>query len=236
MGSTPVNVRSVIDQARAMARQFVSAGRESVRLPAFDFADWRAIHNRPEDGSSLHEFRVLTKVHFYLTHFLRDMGVEVIPVPVRAAEFIAWAQATGHALSDQHELGHALGDYVNDTLSPITQCRHQGWDIAPGSDTEPALATITIFGETSEQPEVMSAVLHRADGQVLDTIEILAADHPPERAWELVEAFLDRHRPARVFHDQTIRYPSYCADCNGLLVNVASAADIAASGPVPGRP
>lgn len=230
-----MNVRSIIDQARAMARQFVSAGREGVRLPAFEFADWRTIHDRPEDGPSLHEFRVLTKVHFYLTRFLRDMGVEVAPVPVRAVEFMAWAKATGHALSDQHELGHALGDYVNDAATPVTQCRHQGWDIAPGSGGEPTLATITIFGENSEQPEVMSAVLHRADGQVLDTIEVLAADHGPEQAWGMVEAFLDRHRPARVFHDQTIRYPNYCADCNGLLVNVASAADIAAANGAPPR-
>jgi hypothetical protein len=163
------------------------------------------------------------------------MGVEVVPVPVRATDFSAWAKATNHVLTCQHELGHALGEYVNDTATPVTQCRQQGWDIATGSGEDPALTTITIFGESSEQPEVMSVVLHQADGQVLNTIEVLAADQTPQRAWELVERFLDHHRPTRVFHDQTIRYPNYCSDCNGLLVNVASAADIAVSGGAPRR-
>ncbi len=228
-----MNIRSVIDRARAMARQFVAAGKDSVRLPAFEYADWRVIHNRADDQEAQREFRVLSKVHYYLTRFLLDMGVEVLPVPVRAEAFLDWAKAGGHSIADQHALGHALGDYVNDPAAPVTQCRHRGWDVAPGSAGEPVLATITIFGETSEQPEVMSAVLHKADGQVLDTIEVLAADHAPQAAWEMVEEFLDRHRPERVFHDQVIRYPQYCPDCNGLQVNVASAADIAAAAKAP---
>lgn len=225
-----MNLRSIVDRAQAMANQFVAQGRDSVRLPVFDYQDWLRVYQKEEGGESLHEHRVSTKVHFYLIHFLRDMGVEVNPVPVRFSAYEAWCQASGHHPANQHDIAHAVGDYIHDALTPVTQCRHEGWDVAPGSGEANPLATLTIFGENSEQPEVMSVVLHRADGQVLATLELLAAEMPPQQAWEKAEAFLDKYAPARVFHDQTVRYPSYCADCNALLVNVASAQDIQAAG------
>lgn len=224
-----MNIRSVIDRARAMANQFVGQGRDQVRLPVFDYQDWLRIYQKEETGESLHEHRVSSKVHYYLIHFLRDMGVEVLPVPVRWAEYEAWGKATGHNPANQHDIAHAVGDYIHDALTPVTQCRHQGWDVALGSGGTKPLATLTIFGENSEQPEVMSVVLHRADGQVLASLELLAAEMPPQEAWEKAQEFLDKHAPARVFHDQTVRYPHYCPDCNALLVNVASAQDIQAA-------
>lgn len=224
-----MNLSSLIEQARAMAKQFVAKGHAEVRLPVFDYEDWRQIYRRPAQGSSLSEFRQQTKTSFYLMHFLREMGVEVLPVPVRASQFLPWAQKTSHDLADGHDLAHAVGEYVNDPVTPTTGCRHSDMlsGLLPGQG--PALATITVFGENNEQPEVMSVVIHRPDGQVLTSLEILAVDHTPQEAWDQAVAFLDRFRPGRVFHDHTIRYPEYCADCNALLVNVASAADIEAA-------
>jgi hypothetical protein len=225
-----VNIRSIIDRARAMANQFVAQGHDSVRLPVSEYRDWLRVNQKGDSDEAAKEYRVHLKVHYYLIRFLRDMGVEVLPVPVRAEAFAAWCLAHGKALTNQHEISHAVGDYIHDPLNPVTQCRHAGWDIAPGSGENPPLATLTIFGENSEQPEVMSVVLHKADGQVLTSLELLAADHTPQQAWEKAEAFLDKHAPARVFHDQTIRYPQYCPDCNALQVNVASEKDVEAAG------
>lgn len=224
-----MNISAIVEQARAMARQFVAKGHESVRLPAFDYEDWRQIYRRPGQGSSLSEFRQQAKTSFYLMHFLREMGVEVLPVPVRGAEFLPWAAKTSHDLGDGHDLAHAVGEYVNDPATPVTACRHS--DLMAGLllGQGPALATVTIFGENNEQPEVMSVVIHRPDGQVLESLQILAVDHTPQEAWDQAVEFLDRFRPGRVFQDHTIRYPQYCPDCNALLVNVASAADIEAA-------
>ena len=99
-------------------------------------------------------------------HFLREMGVEVLPVPVKAAQFLPWAENTSHDLADGHDLAHAVGEYVNDPATPVTACQHS--DLMAGLlvGQGPALATLTIFGETNEQPEVMSVVIHRPDGQI----------------------------------------------------------------------
>jgi hypothetical protein len=231
-----VNIRSIIDRAKAMAHQFVAQGHDTVRLPVMDYQDWLKVYQQSESGESLNEYRVQTKVHYYLIRYLADMGVEVTPVPVRAEAFAAWCLDTAHAPANPHETSHALGDYIHHPQTPTTQCRHQGWDIAPGSGDNPPLATLTIFGETSEQPEVMSVVLHRADGQVLTSLELLAAEHTPQEAWAKAEAFLDKYSPAKVFHDQTIRYPNYCGDCNALLVNVASEKDVEAASCEPRQP
>ncbi|MFH1033805.1 MAG: hypothetical protein V1806_04805 [Pseudomonadota bacterium] len=224
-----MNISAIIAEARAMAQQFVAKGHESVRLPAFDYEDWRQIYRRPAQGSSLDEFRKQSKTSFYLMHFLREMGVEVLPVPIKASEFMPWAAKTSHDLTDGHELAHAVGEYVNDEATPVTACRHS--DLMAGLllGQGPALATVTIFGENNEQPEVMSVVIHRPDGQVLDSAQFLAADHSPQEAWDQAVTFLDRYHPGRVFQDHTVRYPNFCPDCNALLVNVASAADIEAA-------
>ena len=92
----------------------------------------------------------------------------------------------------------------------------------------PKLATVTVYGDTPDQPEVMCVAMHNPDGYVLETLEILAADYSPEQAWQKAEVFLDRQAPEAVFQDREIRRPEFCADCNALLVNVASQEDISA--------
>lgn len=206
-----------------MAQQFLQQERRQVRLPVFSFEDWCQIYHRQADGASLSEHRLQTRRNWYLMRFLRDQGVEVIPVPIRAQEFFAWAQGGGHDLEDGHELAHAVGEYANRPETPVALCRHEDMSARRGE----VLATLTIFGETPEEPEVMSAAVHTDDGVVLATLEVLAAGHSPEQAWQKVSTFLDLHRPRSVFHDQVVRRPEFCSDCNALLVNLASQEDIA---------
>ncbi len=220
----------IIDEARALARDFVSRGHDQVRLPVFAFEDWRRIYDKPAQGSSLDAFRTQTRRSWYLIHFLRDMGVEVQPVPVRADEFWEWAARGEHDLSNGHELAHAVGEYVNHPGAPLTQCRHSEGLEALARDAEQTLATITVFGENSQAPEVLSVVLHRSDGSVITSLEVLGAEHGSEEAWQMVTDFLDRFQPSKVFHDQSVRRPEFCSDCNALLVNVASPADVEAAG------
>lgn len=219
-----MNLSQVIQQAQAMAKAFQERGPREIRLPVFAFEDWRQVYRRPSDGRALDEFRAYQKRTWYLMHYLRSQGMEVEPVPVLADPFLDWALDNGHQIQNPHELAHAVGEYANEPTSPVSQCRHS----QPGSlgqRVPDLLATITVFGEQPQAPEVMSVVMHRPDGQVLDTLQILAVDCGPEQAWQRAQAFLEQHAPQKVFHDPQVRRPDYCPDCNGLLVNLASAQD-----------
>ena len=217
-----MNTRGIIDRARSLARDFKQNGHEKVRLPAFDYQDWLAVYALPHDEQSQLQFRGQARHTWYLIHFLKEMGIKVAPVPVRSGEFLSWAGENGSSLKNSHDRGHAVGDYVNSPQSKPAPCRHQDAADLLKLGGEAIFATITVFGEQPQEPEVMSVVLHLADGSVAETLEILADDHPPQKAWDLATAFLDQHQPEKVFHDRTIRTPGFCPDCGALLVNVAS--------------
>ncbi|MCB2193541.1 MAG: hypothetical protein KQI62_18345 [Deltaproteobacteria bacterium] len=215
-----MDLSQIINNSREMARRFVAKGHDTVRLPVFSFSDWQAVYDRPSDGASLAEFRRQAKQNWYLTHFLREMNVEVLPVPVAAGPFAQWAEGSEHDLKDAHDLAHAVGEYVNDESTPPAACRHGS--LNPAYDGLGGMVTITVFGEEGGTPEVMTVVQHSMDGQVLQSLQLAAVDYTPEAAWEEAKKFLDRIKPQRVYHDEKVRQPEYCTDCNGLLVSVAS--------------
>ncbi len=221
-----MDLKQVINSSRDLARRFVAQGHDTVRLPVFSFADWQAVYGRPSSGASLAEHRRQAKQNWYLMHFLRDMNVEVLPVPVAAGPFTLWAQGGEHNLKDPHDLAHAVGEYINDPATPPAACRHGA--LNPAYDGLGGLATITVFGEEGGIPEVMTVVQHTTDGQVMQSLQLAAVDYSPEAAWEEAKKFLDRVRPQRVYHDETVRQPEYCPDCNGLMVSVASPEEAAA--------
>ncbi|MBU1276937.1 MAG: hypothetical protein KJ720_16285 [Proteobacteria bacterium] len=221
-----MELSQVINSSRDLARRFVAQGHDTVRLPVFSFGDWQAIYKRPSSGASLAEYRRQAKQNWYLMHFLREMNVEVLPVPVASGPFSQWAQDSEHNLGDPHDLAHAVGEYVNDPQIPVSTCRHGSLNSA--YDGLGGLATITVFGEEGGIPEVMTVAQHTTDGQVLQSLQLAAVDYSPEAAWEEAKKFLDRVRPTRVYHDETVRLPEYCPDCNGLLVSVASPEESAA--------
>lgn len=220
----------IIQEAEKLADTFIAQGLDSVRLPVFDFMDWCAIYKRPSEGASIAAFRDQLRRTWYLLHFLRKKGIEVHTVPVRENEFLAWAESGEHDLSDGHEIAHAVGEYVNDPAVPVSRCNHLGVPKEVLEQLGPNLATIAVFGEDPEEPEAIVTVVHRADGSVLDRIQVLAIEHTPEEAWDQIKTFLDSHKLERVFHDQSVRRPEFCPDCNSLMGNVASAEDIKAAG------
>lgn len=225
-----MNTARIVNEARAMADRFVEQGGRTVKVPVFDYDNWREVYRREQDGSSLTAHRDHSRRNFYLMHYLRAKGVEVVPVAVRADEFAAWVAGGEHDLSDGHGLAHAIGDYVNRPEAKAAPCQHSSELIDELARAAGAVATITAFGDDSENPEVLSAVLHTPDGEVLATLELLAAEMTAQQAWEKVERFLDRYAPRGVFHDRTVRRPEFCGDCNALLVNVASPEDVRSQG------
>ncbi|MGD8563818.1 MAG: hypothetical protein PVG03_14845 [Desulfarculaceae bacterium] len=217
-----MQTRQIIEQARALATQFSQHERDPVRMPVFSFESWLNVFEQPAGGPALNEFRTQQRRNWYLSHFLRQQGLSCEPVEVQADEFLDWAEESGRSLDDGHQRAHALGEYVNRPQAKSAACRHHGLGEPMPTGKQEMLATITVFGETAEAPEVMSVVLHRPDGQVLRSLEILAIDYSPDQAWQKAMALLDQYEPDKVFHDKQIRRPEFCPACNALLVNVAS--------------
>ncbi len=220
----------IIQEAEKLADTFIAQGLDSVRLPVFGFDDWCAIYERPSQGSSLTAFRNQVRRTWYLLHFLRKKGVEAITVPVREKEFRSWAEGSEHDLADGHGIAHAVGEYVNDPAVEPSRCNHQGVPKEVMDQLGPNLATITVFGESPEEPEAIVTVVHRPDGSVLNRLQVLAIECSPQQAWNQIKRFLDDHKLERVFHDQNVRRPEFCPDCNSLMGNVASLEDIKAAG------
>jgi hypothetical protein len=225
-----MNTRGIIDRARKLAGDFKQKGHDRVRLPAFDYQDWLAVYSLPHNGESQLQFRGQVRHTWYLIHFLQEMGIKVEPVPVRSTEFLNWAGKNGASLKNGHDRGHAVGDYVNDPKNRPAPCNHADASELLKLGGEALFATITVFGEQPQEPEVMSVVLHLSDGSVVNSMQILADDHTPQEAWDMATGFLDKHQPQKVFHDRTVRTPSFCEDCGSLLVNVASPEDMAGAG------
>ncbi|KIX11007.1 hypothetical protein [Dethiosulfatarculus sandiegensis] len=222
-----MNIREIIREAQALAAAFAEKGKKEIRLPVFSYADWLGVYKREDDQKAAEAYRELTRKNWYLIEFLKAKGMIPQPVRVEALEFSAWAKGSGHKTGNPHDLAHAVGDYVNKEDAQISPCTHMEFPLGL-PEGMPCLATITVFGERPEEPEVMSVVLHRSDGSVLKSLEILANDYSPQQAWQMAMTFLDDHQPLGVLHDKTIRKPQFCSDCNSLLVHVAAREDIEA--------
>jgi hypothetical protein len=222
-----LNTREIIREAQALAGAFVKKGKKQIRLPVFSYADWLEIYKRDDDQKARDAYRELTRKNWYVMELLKAKGMAPQPVKVDAFKFSAWAREAGHKTDNAHDLAHAVGDYVNRSAAKISPCTHMEFPTGL-PEGMPCLATITVFGERPEEPEVMSVVLHRSDGSVLKSLEILANDYSPQQAWQMAMTFLDDHQPMGVLHDKTIRKPQFCSDCNSLLVHVASREDIEA--------
>jgi len=219
-----LDTTKIIGQARSMAQRFSGGIKRQMRLPVFDFDDFLDVYDLPANGLGLSQYRDHCRRTWYLMQFLRQAGVEPQAVAVGGQAFAQWARATGQDLSDGHGRAHAVGDFVNDPAHKPSQCQHVSpmASLAVGS----ALATISLLGESPDQPEVVGVALHLRDGQVLEVFNVLTCDHTPEQAWGMVSGFLDGRQPRRVFQDQTVRRPEFCPDCGELLCNVASSRDV----------
>lgn len=210
-----------------MAQRFAAGDNKQMRLPVFDFDDFLDVYDLTPDGSALAKFRDHCRRTWYLMHFMRGLGMDPVPIQVTANGFENWLENHPHDTSDGHELAHAVGDYVNEPSVQPAKCSHSNEfaELAKGV----GLATITMFGENPDMPEVVGVALHLHDGEVIETLEVLTSEYSPQDAWNIVQGFLDRHQPKQVFKDDTVRRPEFCSDCGMLLCNVASAADIDAT-------
>ena len=212
----------IIHAAREHAQQAHQQGVRSIRLPVLSFKDWAEFFERPDGLADREAHRTLQKRNYYFKHFLQGHGIEVTMVLCTNRDLRIWADDNAHQLTGEREKSHVLIHYINQPDLPPTKCVHKRpltADLA-GSSLE-LFASITMFGDNPEQPELMSTVVHTRDGLVVDSFEALSVEHDPQEAFGLAAELMARHGVRNAFQDPQVRVPQFCPDCNELLVNVA---------------
>ena len=216
----------LINAAREHARVANEQGVRSMRLPVLSLRDWTEFFQQPVGLAAEEAHRTLQKRNYYFKHFLEGYGIEVTMVLCSASELRQWAADSNHPLTEEREKSHVLIHFINQPDLPPNKCVHKKpvtADLA-GSSLE-LFATITMYGDNPEQPELMSTVVHTRDGQVADSLEILSVEHNPQEAFGLASELMARHGVKNAFHDPQVRTPQFCPDCNELLLNVAGSGE-----------
>jgi hypothetical protein len=215
-------ISGAMEQAKAAKQQGVT----SVRLPVLSFSEFCRIFEREDDYSSRQDHRTHQKRNFYFKRFLEDQGIDVTMVTCRSEELKTWARETDHDLNTDQERTHALAHFVGRPELPAAACVHKRpLTTAMAECGLELFATLTTFGESSERPEILSTAVHTRDGQVVESLEVLAVEHSPQEAFGLCSEFMAKHGVVNAFHDQVVRRPEFCPDCGELLVNVAGPAE-----------
>ncbi|MFH1134577.1 MAG: hypothetical protein V1816_00675 [Pseudomonadota bacterium] len=221
-----MNTSRIIAAALEAAKQAQARGVPKVILPVMEFKEWSTYHFRPDNLASREAFRAEQKRSFYFKKFLQGREIEVALVVCRADQVIAWAEEHDHPLTNDQERTHVLAHYSNQPDIAGPQCVHKKPDPAILADLGlQVYGTLSIFGESPDAPEILSAVVHTREGQVVDAKEILAAERETEEAFGLASEFFRAGGVKHAFLDQQVRRPEFCPDCHELLLNVASDAE-----------
>lgn len=217
-----MNTAEIIRGAREHARLAGRRGLKTVRLPVTSFEEWAQIYGRADDEAGREAYRRQQKRNFYFKHFLEGQGIEVTMVTCRAQEVAEWAAANGHPMTTDQERTHVLAHYAGRPELPPAMCVQKKpltADLA-GSGLE-LFATMTMYGESPEAPEILSTAIHTRDGWVVESLEVLGAENTPEEAFDLASRLMARHGVKSVFQDSRVRRPEFCPDCNELVVGTA---------------
>lgn len=216
------DTQQIIVSSREYARLAKSRGVASVRLPVMGFAEWARFFDRTDDLAARERHRGWQKRNFYFKRFLEAEGIAVTVITCPAQAVRDWAEAHGHPMTSEDERTHVLAHYVNQPDLPPAQCVHQRPLTAAMAGSGITLyGTVTWFGEGPDRPEVLSTVVHTRDGWVVESLELLGADHTVQEAFGLATEFLSRHGVRTAFQDPDVRRPEFCPDCGELLVHTA---------------
>jgi hypothetical protein len=217
-----MDFQKLILTARENARMARERGLRTVRLPVLAYEDWALLYGH-NDLAAQQAHYLHQKRNFYFKRFLEGEGIDVTMVTCRATDVMDWAFDNDHPLTNDHERAHVLAHYAGQPDLPPSKCVHKrplttamaglGWTL---------YGTITAYGERTDLPEILSLAIHTRDGQVVESMEILAIEHTTAEAFDRFQGLMARHGVTQAFHDPVVHRPQFCADCNELLVNVAS--------------
>lgn len=221
-----MDTAKIVAEARQAAARAREMERRNVRLPVMNFTEWAALYGRHDNLAAREEHRFVQKRNFYFKRFLETEKIEVTMVACRAEAVAEWADNEGHPFFSDSDKTHVLAHYVSQPDLPPAQCVHKRpltADLAAAGLE--LFATMTVYGERPDLPEILSTVVHTRDGWVVESLEVLAAECGGDEAFDKAGSFMQRHGVKHAFQDPNVRRPEFCADCGELLVNTASEAE-----------
>ena len=219
-----MDTNQLIREVRHSALHLVEHEVESVPIPTLAYRDWLDVFHLEDETQTRERFRMNLKRDFYLRHFLKQHDVSTETVFVRKEPFLSWLTANGEAPGSFKETMIALNRYAMKKPGP-PRCKHVH---DPGNvpSGRALVGTVTLYGETSDWPEAMSAVAHLLDGTPLAFQNVLAIDHSPEEAGRICLDFLDSYSVQHIFKTPGVVKPEFCEDCGDLLIKVADPEEV----------
>jgi len=214
-----LDTNELIREVQHTALHLVEHRVKSVPIPTLPYRDWLGVFHLDDGTEARRRFRMNLKRDFYLRHFLKRHDVSTETVFVNRELFLKWLAAKGETPGSFREMMLALNRYALEKPAP-PRCEHVHDLGVPPSELV-LVGTVTLYGETPDWPEAMSAVAHLRDGTPVAYRNVLAVDHTPEEAGGICMNFLDSHRVRHVFKTPGVREPEFCEDCGDLLIKVA---------------
>jgi len=212
----------IIAGAQEHARRAKEKGLKSLRLPVLRFEEWAELYGRSDDLAGREAYRAGQKRNFYFKRFLEAEGIEVTMITCQARAVAGWAEAHGHPMNSDPQRTHVLAHYVNQPDLPPARCVHKRPLTPDLAESGLELyATMSMYGENPDRPEVLSTVVHTRDGLVVESLEVLAVEHSPREAFRQATELMTRHGVTRAFHDPGVHRMEFCPDCGELLVAAA---------------
>lgn len=218
-----MDLLKIINTARHQAKAAKERGLGQVKLSVLSYEDWARIYEQEDNLASREEHRTHQLRNYFFKHFLESEGLEVTMVACRADALLDWAEENGHPLTSKQEKTHVLAHFTHRPDLPPTTCIHnRPLTVGLAGMGMDLYATITAYGESPDNPQILSAAVHNRDGGVVESLDVLAAQHSMEEAFGMISELLAKHGVKNAFQDPEVRRPEFCPDCNELLVNVAS--------------
>ena len=215
----------LIKQTMAAADHLLEHGVREVRLPLLLYRDWLEFYGLVDDGRSLERRRMEQKQDWYLSRFLRNKGASALFALIgrkTLLESVGEAEASIETDKEKRTFLNTLSQAGKGSPAP---CKHSfGREAALA--LEPLVGTVTIFGEPLDGPEILSAVVHLKDGSPVAYENILASERSPQEAQQITMDFFDEYKVTEVFTTPGVHKPTFCEDCNELLVKVADPEEV----------
>jgi len=214
-----LDTNQLIREVQHTALHLVEHQIEKVPIPTMPYMDWLEVFQLEDEAQTRERFRMNLKRDFYLRYFLKQHNVSTQTVFVKKEAFLNWLSARGETLGSFRETMIALNRYALEKPAP-PRCEHVHDPGSPAPELV-LVGTVTLFGETSDWPEAMSAVAHLLDGTPVGFENVLAIEHGPEEAGRICLDFLGSHKVRHIFKTPGVLKPEFCEDCGELLIKVA---------------
>ncbi len=215
----------LIKQTMAAADHLLEHSVRDVNLPILLYRDWLEFYGLPDNSRSMERRRMEQKQDWYLSRFLRDKDASVQFMLISRKTLMESLEELGLPIDTDKDKRTALNKLSQAGKGFPAPCKHS-LELDAVTAMRQRVGTVTIFGEPEDGPEILSAVVHLKDGSPVAYENILASERSPQEAQMITMDFFDDYKVTEVFTTPGVHPPTFCEDCNELLVKVADPEEV----------